>query len=123
MATAEDTSELQKKQLESCIFKVMHGDARTGRRALGLGGVRRASPETVDLAKGKFIVDPARDANARAQRQGLSQRAARCKPLVAQGKIASAVIAKTVDCTALARVLGETPNSKTSSPAIPGWPL
>ena len=98
MATAEDTSELQKKQLESCIFKVMHGDARTGRRVLGSSGVHPASLQTVDLMKGKFVVDPARDTIA--QRPGLSQRAARCKPAIVQKKIVSAVIAKTADCKA-----------------------
>ncbi|CAK0833046.1 unnamed protein product, partial [Prorocentrum cordatum] len=115
-ATSEDSDELQRKQFESSIFKVLHGDVRTGRWILANSGVHPSCDDTVNLMKGKFLTDPADDSIG--NRPGLARKAARCKPPVVQPRIVSTVVARTADCKASDCKIASDPSGLV---ALTGW--
>ena len=84
--------------LEAAIFKILHGDTRTGHRVLRSHGLHPPCPETARLMQSKFITDPAKDSIA--QEPDLRNRAWRCKAPKVQPKLVAKVIGNTHDCKA-----------------------
>ena len=61
IAVAVDTELLSMHNRESCVHKVMNGDARTGRRILESSGLHAPSDVIVDLMRSKFITSASGD--------------------------------------------------------------
>ena len=57
MTAARETEADSSRNLETCLFKVLGGDARNGRRVLESTGVHPASPITVERMAQKFVTD------------------------------------------------------------------
>ena len=54
---SEFDSNIDTKKFEAAMHKVLHGNARTGHRVLRSSGLHPATPETVELLRGKLITD------------------------------------------------------------------
>ena len=83
---------------EAAIFKIFHGDTRTGHCVLRSHGLHPPCPETSRLMQSKFITDPAKDSIA--QELDLRNHARRCRAPKVQPKLIAKVIGNTNDCKA-----------------------
>ena len=54
----DDAEKLLEHNFDSCVYKIMSGDVRTGHRILKSKGVHPPSKETCDLMASKFVVEP-----------------------------------------------------------------
>eukprot|EP00973_Karenia_brevis_P053700 7461121-Karenia_brevis.AAC.1 len=60
-AVSDDTEIMKIHEYEASVFKISHGDTRTGHRILRSSGIHPASPNAVELMSTKFITDPMKD--------------------------------------------------------------
>ena len=56
-----DAEKLQIRNYETCIYKIMGVDTRTGHRVLTSSGLHPASENTCALLNSKFLLDPEKD--------------------------------------------------------------
>ena len=97
-AQITDEETLSARMFEPEVYKVLHGDTRTGHRVLRSQGLHQLCPETVGLVRDKFINGSGKDSLADSPE--LRVRARRCQVSRVQPKLVAKVIERVHDCKA-----------------------
>ena len=96
VAASVDTEAITTRNMETCVFKVMHGDVRTGQRVLQSPCLHPPCQETVDLMCSKFITST--DGGGSILSHALKQRALVCKPCFVKDTVLAKLIGNLTDC-------------------------
>ena len=94
----DDADKLLEHNFDSCVYKTMSGDVRTGHRILKSKGVHPPSKEACDLMASKFFVEPGGDTMA--GREDLRAKVKKCKTPRIEQKVLAKVIGNMKDCKA-----------------------
>ena len=98
VAAAQDVEADSTRNLETCLFKVLNGGARTGRRVLESSGVHPASPITVDRMAHKFATNVGNASLTCFEKY--KDQLKRCKVPIVEVKVVGKLIGGLKDCKA-----------------------
>ena len=97
-ATVNDSESMVQRNLETCVFKMLNGDVRTGHRTLRSNGIHAAGTPTVDLMASKFVTDGTK--NTLLFKDDLKSRAKSGKVQRLDEKIVGKLLGNLKDCKA-----------------------
>ena len=83
---------------ETCVFKVLHGDVRTGHRTLKSSGIHPPGDATLNLMASKFIIDGSK--NTLLFKEDLKHRARISKAPRVEEEIVGKLVGSLKDCKA-----------------------
>ena len=98
MTAVQDNEVNVTRNFETCVFKVLNGDVRTGRRVLESSGVHPPSPIIVDRMAQKFVTDVGRASLTSFDKY--KEQLKKCKAPIAEERVVGKLIGGLKDCKA-----------------------